>query len=466
MANDRIRVYNSPGRRIEGRVQKIWIMVMALSLLGSAQAEVSVTVYNQNLGLVSEHRSFQVDSGMQSLVLTDVAARIEPTSVRIQFAQPDFELYEQNFHYDLVNTQAILNRYLDKSIRLVGKDGQVFEGTLLSSQGMYVLQSSRGLIMVNPEEVVHIDLAELPDGFYTRPTLEWLVHSPKSGSVDAEVSYLTRSISWHAEYVAHLNSDDTRIQWSGWASIDNQSGATYRNAKLKLIAGDIHRPSAGRRRIDASAVFALEAARAPKAGFEERSFFEYHLYDLPRRTTVADKEIKQIALFEPASAAVTKKFMYRPYMNQKKVAVIVEFENTKRNGLGMAMPKGLVRLTKSDIDGTSQLLGEDRIDHTPRDERISLEVGNAFDIVPEFRVMDRRQISRTVQEQDVEITLRNHKKTEVEVVIEQKASRYQAWRITNSSRPFEKIDAETFTFKLNVPSDGEVVFTYTIRTGE
>ena len=205
---------------------------------------------------------------------------------------------------------------------------------------------------------------------------------------------------------------------------------------------------------------------APKAGFEERSFFEYHLYDLPRRTTVADKETKQIALFEPTSASVLKKFMYRPYMNQKKIAVVVEFENTKRNGLGMAMPKGLVRLTKNDIDGTSQLLGEDRIDHTPRDERISLEVGNAFDIVPEFRVMDRRQISRTVQEQDVEITLRNHKDSEVEVVVEQKASRYNAWRITNSSWPYEKMDAETFTFKLKVPSDGEVVFTYTIRTGE
>lgn len=403
---------------------------------------------------------------MQSLVLTDVAAHIEPTSVRIEFARSDIELYEQNFHYDLVNTQAILNRYLDKSVRLVGKDGTVHEGTLLSSQGMYVLQSSRGLKMVNPGEVVYVDLADLPDGFYTRPTLEWLVHSPEAGRVDADVSYLTTAISWHAEYVAHLNSDDTRIRWSGWASIDNRSGATYKDAKLKLIAGDIHRASGRRPGRDVMELNFSSAMRAPRAGFEERSFFEYHLYDLPRRTTVADKETKQIALFDPASAAVVKKFLYRPYMNQKKIAVVVEFENTEANGLGMAMPRGLVRLTKSDIDGTSQLLGEDRIDHTPRDETVSLEVGNAFDIIPEFRVVDRRKISRTVQEQDVEITLRNHKNSDVEVGVEQKASRWNAWRIIASSVPFEKTDAETFTFKLKVPSDGEVVFTYTIRTGE
>jgi hypothetical protein len=446
-------------------VRIIGCTVAILSLCGSTQAEVSVTVYKQYLGLVSEHQSFKVGSGMQSLMLSDVAAFIEPTSVRIQFADSDVELYEQNFHYDLVNTQAILNRYLDRSVRLVGHDGAVHEGTLLASTGMYVLQSSDGLTMVNPEEILHVDLAELPDGFYTRPTLEWQIHSPKSGSLDAEVSYLTRSINWHAEYVAHLNSDDSRIQWSGWASIDNRSGATYKNARLKLIAGDIHRPTPDRAR-PSGAEYALAApARATRAGFDTRSFFEYQMYDLPRRTTISDKETKQIALFEPATASVDKMFLYRPYRNQNRVAVVVEFENEKSNGLGMAMPKGLVRLTKSDVDGTTQLLGEDKIEHTPRGERISLEVGHAFDVVPEYRVVDRRQISKTVQETDVEITLRNHKESEVEVVIEQKASRWNVWKITKSSQSFLKVDAETFTFKLKLPRDGEAVCTYTLRTG-
>lgn len=439
--------------------------VMAMALAGSASGDVSLTVYNQNLGLVTEARAFALQEGMHSVTMTDVAAQIEPTSVRITFAAPDIEVYEQNYHYDLVNTQAILNRYLDKPVRLAGKAGDVYEGTLLSAAGgMYVLQTGAGLKMINASEVVQVDLERLPDGFYTRPTLEWLVGASRPGDREAEISYLTRGIRWHAEYVAHLNADDTRVDLSGWASIDNQSGATYRDASLKLIAGDIHRAPERGRDLFTGAV-ALEYAAAPKAGFEERAFFEYHLYDLPRRTTVADKETKQIALFEPATASVLKKYKYRPYRDQAKVAVVVELENREANGLGMPLPAGLVRLTKSDIDGSEQLLGEDRIDHTPRDEDLSLEVGNAFDLTAEYRQTDRRAITRRVSESDFEIKLRNHKTEAVEIEVEQKASRWTPWQLTQSSHPFEKIDADTFVFKIRVPVDLEVVLTYTLRTG-
>lgn len=211
--------------------------------------------------------------------------------------------------------------------------------------------------------------------------------------------------------------------------------------------------------------FDARAAALPKAGFEERAFFEYHLYDLPRRTTVADKETKQIALFEPAEAGVTKKYMYRPYKDQAKVAVVVEFENSKANGLGQALPAGRVRITKADIDGSTQLLGEDNIDHTPKDEKLELEVGNAFDLTPEFTITDRRQITREVTESDVEIKLRNHKSERARIRVEQKAYSWTDWQILRSSIPYAKIDADTFGFDVDVPADGEVVLTYTIRTG-
>ena len=445
-------------------MRKAWLLGALLCLPGvEVGAEVSVTVYNQNLGLVTETHRFDVKAGLQHLTLTDVAAQMVPTSVRIDFPAGGLELHEQNYHYDLVNTQAILQRYLDRSVRLVGKDGAVYEGTLLAASGEYVLSTAQGLQIVEPGEILHVDLKELPEGFYTRPTLDWLVGADRAGPADAVVSYLTNGISWHAEYVAHLNPDDTRLSLSGWASIDNQSGAAYKDAKLKLIAGDIHRPPSPMP--NGRGTLMVESAWAPKAGFEERSFFEYHLYDLPRRTTLAQREVKQIALFEPATAGVTKKYLYRSWKNQGKVSVVVEFKNSKENGLGMPLPAGLVRLTKADVDGSTQLLGEDRIDHLPKDEKVSLEVGNAFDLVPEYATVDRRQISLHVTETDVKITLRNHKSSLVTVEVEEKAPRWGTWKVTSSSHAFEKKDAQTFTFKVNVPADGEVEVTYTLRTG-
>jgi len=440
------------------------ILLIVLVGAGSAGAEVAVTVYNQNLGLVTDTRTFELQPGMQSLKVTDVASKMEPTSVRINFPNTAVEIYEQNYHYDLVNTSAIMNRYLDKTIRLVAKGDRVFEGTLLSTGAMYVLGTDAGLQLVNPEEVLEVDLKEMPEGFFTRPTLEWLVGASRGGQAEAELSYLTNGINWHAEYIAHLNADDTKIDLSGWASIDNQSGATYKDAKLKLIAGDIHRPQQARPMMGLRMDEAYATA-VPKAGFEERTFFEYHLYDLPRRTTVSDKETKQIALFEPATASVTKKYMFRPYRDQNKVAVVVELQNTKENGLGIPLPKGLVRLTKADIDGSSQLLGEDNIDHTPKDEELTFEVGNAFDLTPEFAIKDRRAISRTVTESDVEIKLRNHKSEKVTIIVEQKAWRWSNWKITASSAPYEKVDADTFRFNIDIQPNAEAVLTYTIRTG-
>lgn len=443
----------------------VLILFTVAIFCGSAAADVAVTVYNQNLGLVTDTRTFDLQGGMESVTMTGVASQIVPTSVRITFPTSAVELYEQNYHYDLVNTGAILNRYLDKKIRLMLKEDRVVEGTLLSVGPMYVLQTANGLQLVSSDEVIRVDLAELPKGFFTRPTLEWLVAAQRKGPVQADVSYLTNGINWHAEYVAHLNADDTKIDLSGWASIDNQSGATYEDAKLKLIAGDIHRAPKGRGIMPMAEDASLMGVAAPRAGFEERTFFEYHLYDLPRRTTVANKETKQIALFEPAAASVVKKYMYRPYMDQKKIAVVVELKNSKENGLGIPLPKGLVRLTKSDIDGSSQLLGEDQIDHTPKDEELNLEVGNAFDLTPEFTTIDQRRISRTVSETDVQIKLRNHKEEKVEIVIEQKAYRWSNWQITKASDEYEKVDADTFRFVIEVEPDGEAVVTYTLRTG-
>jgi hypothetical protein len=441
-----------------------WATALLVCVTGVARAEVAVTVYNQNLGLVSEQRTFELKSGMQHLSVTDVAALMVPTSVRISFPGSQVEVHEQNYHYDLVNTQAILQRYLDLPVRLVGKEGAVYEGTLLSSIGSYVLSTPAGLQLFDPGEITRVDLAELPSGFCTRPTLDWLVGTDRPGRVDASLSYLTNGIGWQAEYVAHLNADDSKIDLSGWASIDNQSGATYTDAKLKLIAGDIHRPPAPVFDYMTTAS-AEEAAPRMKAGFEERSFFEYHLYDLPRRTTLAQRESKQIALFEPAVAAVTKKYLYRSWKVPNKIAVVVDFKNSQTNGLGVPLPAGLVRITKSDVDGSSQLLGEDRIDHTPKDENLTLEVGNAFDLVPEHATVDRRRVSQYVTDSDVKITLRNHKSEKVTVEVEEKASGWRTWSITASSQPYERKDAETFTFKAEIPADGEIEITYTLRTG-
>lgn len=424
--------------------------------------ETAVTIYNNNLGLVRDVRDLEVPTGQAIVKFVDVAAQIDPTSVHFKsLTAPDkVAILEQNYQYDLVTVERLLEKYVDNQITITTKEAGLYQGLLLSARnGDAILQTTDGSIKVIKAATIYtVAFPRLPDGLITRPTLIWQLKNEVSGKQKIEVSYLTSGISWHAEYVAVVNATDTKTDLSGWVSIDNQSGATYEDAKLKLIAGDVHRAEPDRI-LPKSRVMVAEMVMA-EPQFEQKAFFEYHMYTLQRPATVKDNEIKQISLFPAATVAIKKLFTYNGARNGKDVRVNIEFMNSANDGLGMPLPKGTIRVFKEDTDKSKEFIGEDAIDHTPKDEKIRIYLGNAFDIVGERNQTDRREISKRAREEDYSVKIRNHKQEAVLVTVIENF--YGDWKITNSSHPSRKKDAQTAEFDLQIPKDGEVELTYTV----
>ena len=430
------------------------------------QKSVAITVYNQNLGVVKDVRELDISSGTSIIKLTDVAQYIDPTSVHIDI---DGEVLEQNFQYDLVSMDKILKKYLDKNIQLWGENGEFIEGKLLSANGLQIVLQKKedGLIMLPNAGKYQISVGSLPEGLITRPTLIWMVNSNSSGKQDVEVSYQTSGMNWHAEYVVVLNEDDTKLDLNSWVSVENKSGSTYKNAKLKLVAGDVNLvKDQNRYQPEYDRVYAAKAMPAVDQ-FNEKSFFEYHIYDLQRKTTLANNETKQISLFEASDVKAEKKYYYGNRNNyygnstkKGKVSVIMEFENSKANNLAKPMPKGKVRVYKSDGDAL-EFIGEDMIDHTPKKEKVKLKIGEAFDIVVNDVQTENRKITDRVYEQSYEVTITNRKKEDIVIDVERMMG--LNWEILSSSLKYEKKDSQRILFKVPVKADAKTVLKYKVR---
>lgn len=450
--------------------RKTLMLVLTLFVCGQIfpqeRKSVAVTVYNSNLGIVKDVRSLDIKSGKSEIEIRDVAQLIDPTSVHIKL---DGEVIEQNYKYDLVNFDKILQKYIDKDVQLISESGEMLEGKLLSNYGgQLVLQKKEGgLLMIPNTGKYRFSVTALPEGLITKPTLVWLVNSTTSKKQDVEISYQTGGLNWHAEYVAVLNENDTKLDLNSWVSVENNSGATYQDATLKLVAGDVNlvRPVPGYA-MDEMRMYKAESVQAGQQ-FEEKEFFEYHIYNLGRPTTLANNETKQINLFEASNINVVKKFLYqsgqRYYSNASstgKVSVVVEFENKENNNLGIPMPKGKVRVMKS--DGKSiEFVGEDMIDHTPREEKVKLKIGDAFDVVVEETQTEHKKISDRVNEQSFEIKIKNRKKEDIVVDVE----RYLGlnWELLSSSIEHQKKDAQNITFKVPVKKNDETTLKFRVR---
>ncbi|MGC9453443.1 MAG: DUF4139 domain-containing protein [Phycisphaerae bacterium] len=461
------------------------LIVLAMVVPATAASDeegVALTVYNGGFGVVREVRELDVpESG--EVMFTDVAARIDPTTVHFRsITDPEAKLLEQNYRYDLVSADKLLERYIDKQIRIETQAGS-YTGTLLSYDGGHLVldTDNGGITMVRRgENVRDISFEALPEGLLTRPTLAWLVATDTAGEHLTEVSYQTGGLSWHAEYVFVLDESDTKADLSGWVSVENRSGKTYRDARLKFIAGDVHRPQPPMQ----DKMLAREYAMAGAAPMEEKAFFEYHMYTLPRPSTVADNEVKQLEMFPTArDVNVTKRFVYQPLQSfrwsrggrytdasagigaDNKVNVLVEFVNSEESNLGMPLPAGTIRVYKRDpADDAMEFIGEERIDHTPKDEELSLTVGNAFDVVGERRQVDfQMETRRNWMSETIELKLRNHKDEDVTVEIREPMYRWRNWRITESSHEWTKRDAFNVEWSVPVEADGETVVTYTVE---
>lgn len=435
------------------------------------QVSIEVTVYNNNLGLIKDTRKLSLPPGEGELRFMDVASHIMPVTVHAKSLNrpEDFTVIEQNYEYDLINAEKLLDKYVGKKIKII--DWNKFqdrkdevEATLLSNNQGQIYKIADEIYLGHPGYKV---LPEIPENLIAKPTLTWLYKNGSKGAHELEVSYLTGNISWKADYVVVLNKDDTSSDISGWVTLDNKSGATYNEARLKLVAGEVHRVEPAYK-----ARFLMEEDMAMAPGFEEKGFFEYHIYDLKRRTTIKDRQTKQLSLLEARDVGVQKELIvhgfkryftrhYRKLKQKQPVEVFIKFENSKDNNLGMPLPGGIMRLYKEDDDGSLQFIGEDRVEHTPKDEEVTLKVGEAFDVVVERVQTDYKVISSKIHESEWEITLRNHKEEDVEVGLVEPL--YSDWEVLKNSHPFTKLDAFTIRFDVKVPRDKEVKVRYKIR---
>ncbi|MCP4632037.1 MAG: DUF4139 domain-containing protein [candidate division Zixibacteria bacterium] len=455
----------------------LFTLLAILFIYGSlyaSESNLAITVYNEDLGLVREIRPIEFKKGIYNFSFKDVPSRIDPTSVHFKplKSQNSISILEQNYQYDLVNPDKIFDKYIDYTIAAVGKNGQLYEGKLLShSSGSIVIQGKKGdLTVVRVAELTDFKFEKLPEGLLTKPTLVWRFDSRTSGSINCEVSYLTGGIQWHAEYIAVVADDDKSLELSGWVSIDNKSGGSFKNAKVKLIAGDVNIVQDVAKKGYGRGAVELHDASAPM--FDEKSFFEYHLYTLQRNADILNNEIKQITLFPASLVSADKVYTFggdsynrRRGRDGEKVKVTLEFKNSKSGGLGIPLPKGKIRVYKMDTDKSLEFIGEDRIDHTPTDEMVRVYVGDAFDVVAERKQTDQKRITDRISERTIEIKLRNHKKENVEVVVIEKIWG-RDWEIKESNYKYHKKDSNTIEFKVPVKANGgETVITYTARIG-
>ena len=433
---------------------------------------VSITVYNQNFGLVREVRDVTLTRGEVALEFGDVASTIQPETVHIKALGQSggLRVLEQNYQYDLLNPQKLLEKYVGRTVTVyrynerTGRD-EPFQAEVLSVNQGPILRIGDEITFNFPGR---FSFPEIPDNLIAKPTLVWLLDSRETRQ-PVEVSYLAGGLNWKADYVFVIDEADTRGDLTGWVTLTNQSGAAYENAELKLVAGDVQRVS---REDRAGRLDAPRAMMAEEKAFAEESFFEYHLYTLQRPTDLLNNEQKQVTLLESEGVGVRKRLIFygQPYyyrgsygqvMSNQKVGVFLDVQNSEANGLGMPLPKGIVRVYKADRSGAQQFIGEDQIDHTPRDERIRIKMGEAFDVLGDRRQMEYRVVSECVSESAWRIQLRNHKDEAAEVQVYEPIG--GDWEILASTHPATRVDAFTFTFTVPIPARGEVTVEYRVR---
>ena len=470
------------------------------------RSSVDLTIYNQNLSLIREERTIKLVKGLNRVTLPEIPSTIDGTSLHfLSLIDPrSVHVLEQNYQYDLVHQAKILEKYIGKEVEFVRVDpstkkeytvrgkliatGYAFQpqygnpaSSYYSTGGM--IAEIDGKLEINPAG--RLVLPSLPNGLILRPQLEWLLNSDKDGQHKSEISYLAGQLSWTCNYVALLNANDTKIDVTGWVTVSNNSGTSFRNAGLKLVAGDVN---VVKDAIKYDAVLAGKSVRAMEANapqFQQTELFEYKLYSLQRRTDINNNETKQIELTAANSVPAQKVFIYDGLADQwrywyrnysyrsqggfgqqsnSKVGVYVTFKNDLSSNLGIPLPKGKVRVYKRDDEGKEQFVGEDQIDHTPKDEEVKLYLGDAFDIVGERVQKDfKSYASGRVVEETIEIKVRNHKEEPVEIQIYEHPWRWSQWEIVKSTGDWTKVDQTTLRFPVKINKDSEKTISYTIR---
>lgn len=445
----------------------------------SDQKELAVTVYNSNVALVRDVRRVKLPTGVIDLRYMDIAAAVNPATVHIVSltAPKDLIVLEQNYEYDLLSPMKLLQKYVGKEltlVRMVSENNSTKEvpvkATLLAyNEGPVWKVGDQIITGMGADRYVFPDL---PENLYSKPTLVWMLDNRHAGEHTVEASYLTNQINWNSDYVLTVAPDQKAADLNGWVTIVNNCGTAFKNAMLQLVAGELHRVHAQRdMAVMSRAMKAAEAAPAPQ--FAEEGLSEYHLYTLERRTNIMNNETKQISLLASTGVSIEKVFEVNGqqfyYHNQQRpgqpfkdpINVRIKFKNSQGNSLGLPLPAGTVRVYQGDSKGRVQFIGEDRIDHTPKDETLDLLIGNAFDIVAERKQTDFKSWGPRTYEMAFEIALRNHKTEPVTVLVNEPIG--GDWTMIDSTYKHEKTAAFAARFTVPVAANGESLLKYRVR---
>ena len=445
----------------------------------SDQQSVAVTIYNENLALIKDVRKLQLESGLNRLALREVSGRMRAETAQLRsVSHPgSLTMLEQNFNFDLLTPQKLLEKYVGRQVRIVkthpttGAES-IETATVLAANNGVVLKIGDRIETGMPGRIVY---DSVPANLRDRPTLVTDLNSARGGVQTLELSYLSAGLAWKADYVAELNANDSALDLNGWVTLTNASGTSYPNARLQLVAGDVNRVQ-DEMRFAAKAGVAMARAEAPAPAMAQESLFEYHLYTLARPTTIADNQTKQVALLSAAGVPVSKElvlqgsdYYYRSSVGnigqKMKVGVFVQLENRESAHLGMPMPKGIVRVYKKDSAGNAQFVGEDRIDHTPKNETVRLKLGEAFDVTADKKQTDFKRREPTNQasyvfESAYEIVLRNAKKEPATVIVREPVP--GDWTMLEETLRHSKAAAGTAEWRVSVPAEGSTTLRYRV----
>jgi hypothetical protein len=441
------------------------------------QQSVAVTIYNQDLALVKDTRKVNLKTGLNALAMRDVSAQIRPETALLRSinAPGSLMLLEQNFDFDLLTPQKMLEKYVGKTVSIVKTNPATGaetteQATVLSANNGVVLKIGNRIETGLPGRIVYDDV---PANLRDRPTLVTQINNKGATDQTVELSYLTGGLGWKADYVAELNDKENQLDLSGWVTLTNTSGTSYKNAKLQLVAGDVNRVQQNMRPMSKNMrgdVMMAEAA----APMTEESLLEYHLYTLDRPTNIMESQTKQVALLSASGVPVRKELLlqgaeyyyqaqYGEIGTKMKVGVFIEFDNKEASKLGLPLPKGVLRVYKKDSKGNAQFVGEDNIDHTPKNETVRLKLGEAFDVTADkkqtdFKVLPKPSKGNNLYESAFELTLKNAKKEKVTVTVQEPIS--GDWKILSESHPHNKANSHLAVWKIDIPAEGKTTLTY------
>ena len=436
-----------------------------------AQRGVAVTIYNENLALVRDQRSVEFRKGISDLAFLDVSGRIRSETSLLQVAGGGVGMLEQNFDFDLLTPAKLLEKSVGGKVRIAvwnhaTETEDIVEAEVLSVSEGVVLKMGDQIVTDIPGRIIY---DQVPSNLRARPTLVMKVDSGVEGKRVVELQYLTGGLSWKADYVASLSSDEKQLNLTGLVTLTNQSGVTYHNAKLQLVAGDLNLVKEGFK--NPSGVMSTVEYDRSKPALQQESLFEYHLYSLERPTTIAQNQTKQVVMLTGVGIGVKKEYRfggitngYTSVMGDRALvnaSVRISFSNTEAGGVGMPLPKGIVRVYKNDSKGQAIFVGEDRVEHTPKGEDVTLTLGEAFDVTARARQTELSKISNKVYESAYEVEFKNAKGEEVEVTLVEAVP--GDWKILRESVAGTKINAQQMQWKIKIPANGKTIFTYRVR---